>query len=165
MAPVAAATRAQIRLPTAHDHEAAIRRLATTHQHTLVEGSGGLLVALDHDGGTIADIARTIDPSRAVAVVVCRSGLGTLNHTELTLEALDRRGIATFGVVIGSWPRRPTEIDISNREYFEGHAVPLIGTIPQGVSTLAPAEFRASAASWFAPQAGFRPQAGPTGRP
>jgi 8-amino-7-oxononanoate synthase/dethiobiotin synthetase len=149
MAPVAAAAHARVRLPTAGDHRAAIRLLAATRDHTLVEGAGGLLVALDEDGRTLADLAAATGPGCAAAVVVCRSGLGTLNHTELTLEALNRRGIAISGVVIGSWPRRPTEIDISNRDYLKQHAVPLIGIIPEGVAALAPAEFRASADSWF----------------
>jgi len=149
MAPVAAAALAQVTLPSARDHQAAIQELAATHDHTLVEGAGGLLVPLDEDGHTLAHIAATTKSSPAAAVVVCRSGLGTLNHTELTLEALSRRGIAIAGVVIGSWPRQPTDIDISNRHYLREHAVPLIGIIPEGMTTLASAEFRASAADWF----------------
>src|SRR5579875_1997331 len=42
MAPVAAAARAGVRLPTARDHAAAVAQLAATHDHTLVEGAGGL---------------------------------------------------------------------------------------------------------------------------
>lgn len=148
MAPVAAAARAGVRLPTAQDHAAAVTQLAATHDHTLVEGAGGLLVALDKEAHTIADIAsQTTTP--CTAVVVCRSGLGTLNHTELTLEALRRRHLAIAGVVIGSWPRHPSEIDISNRQYFLHHRVPLIGVIPAGAASLNPAKFRASAPDWF----------------
>lgn len=149
MAPVAAAAHAQVKLPTVREHQAAIRLLAATRDHTLVEGAGGVLVALDEDGRTLADLAAATGSGSAAAVVVCRSGLGTLNHTELTVEALSRRRIAISGVVIGSWPRQPTEIDLSNRDYLHEHAVPLIGVIPAGVAALAPAEFRASAGSWF----------------
>ena len=148
MAPVAAAARAGVRLPSAHDHAAAIRHLAAARDHTLVEGAGGLLVALDKDGRTLADIAMASGPS-AAAVIVCRSGLGTLNHTELTIEALTRRGITIHGLVIGSWPGHPTEIDTSNRDHLSGRAVPVIGIIPEGAGTLAPAEFATSAAGWF----------------
>jgi dethiobiotin synthase len=148
MAPVAAAARAKAKLPSAADHVSAIEQLAATHDHTLVEGVGGLLVALDADGRTLADIAVTVGPS-AAAVVVARCGLGTLNHTELTLEALGRRGIATAGTIIGSWPRNPTDIETSNRDYLHQHTVPLIGIIPQDVAMLAAPEFATSAASWF----------------
>jgi len=113
----------------------------------LVEGAGGLLVALDEEHHTLADVAAALSYS-AAAVVVCRSGLGTLNHTELTLEAL-RRQITISGTIIGSWPHEPTYIEISNRHYLCAHATPLIATIPQDVTRLAPAEFRTSAISWF----------------
>jgi dethiobiotin synthase len=148
MAPVAAAARAKVKLPTARDHAATIEQLAATHDHILVEGAGGLLVALDEERHTLADVAAALRYS-ATAVVVCRSGLGTLNHTELTLEALRRRQIAISGTIIGSWPHEPTYIDISNRHYLCAHATPLIATIPQDVARLAPAEFRTSANSWF----------------
>lgn len=148
MAPVAAAAKANVALPSARDHVAAIRQLAATHDHTLVEGAGGVLVQLDGEGHTLADIAASTGAS-AASVVVCRSGLGTLNHTELTLEVLARRGVAIAGTVIGSWPPEPTEIDISNRQYLHDHAEPLIGIIPEGVATLPPTAFRTSAASWF----------------
>jgi len=148
MAPVAAAARAGVRLPPAQAHVAAIQQLAAARDHTLVEGAGGLLVALDHDGHTLADIAIASGPS-AAAVIVCRSGLGTLNHTELTIEALTRRGIAIHGLVVGSWPSDPTDIDTSNRDYLGNHAVPLIGVIPAGVGRLAAAEFATSANGWL----------------
>ena len=148
MAPVAAAARAGVRLPPAPAHAAAIRQLAATRDHVLVEGAGGLLVALDQDGRTLADIAVTCGPSPN-AVVVCRSGLGTLNHTELTIEALARRGISPCGLIIGSWPRHPTDVDISNRDYLSEHAVPLIGVIPAGAGMLAAPEFTSSANGWL----------------
>lgn len=148
MAPVAAAARAYVSLPPSADHAAAIQRLAATHDHVLVEGAGGLLVALDERGNTLADVATTLAPACA-AVVVCRSGLGTLNHTELTLEALDHRDIAAAGLVIGSWPQQPTDVEISNRSYLQDHAVPLMGVIPAGAGSLQPSDFRASAGSWL----------------
>jgi dethiobiotin synthetase len=148
MAPVAAAARAGMRLPPAQAHVTAIQLLAAARDHTLVEGVGGLLVALDHDGHTLADIAQA-SGSSAAAVIVCRVGLGTLNHTELTIEALARRGIAIRGLVIGSWPRHPTDIDTSNRDYLSRHAVPLIGIIPEGAGTLSPAEFATSSDGWL----------------
>ena len=64
----------------------------------------GLLVRYDPDGGTIADLAAAL---HAPVAVVAAAGLGTLNHTALTLEALAARKLAPAGVVIGSWPRLP----------------------------------------------------------
>ena len=70
----------------------------------LVEGAGGLLVRYDPAGRTIADLAAMLD---APVLVVTTPGLGTLNHTALTLEALSTRRLAAAGVVIGAWPAEP----------------------------------------------------------
>ena len=71
---------------------------------TLVEGAGGLLVELGADGVTLRDIA--LDLAAPVLVVVS-AGLGTLNHTALTLEALASQNISCAGLVIGAWPPNP----------------------------------------------------------
>ena len=44
--------------------------------------------------------------------VVTTAGLGTLNHTALTLEALATRGLPLAGLVIGAWPGRPAGRDL-----------------------------------------------------
>jgi len=56
----------------------------------VVEGIGGLRVPLAEDREVIDLVAELDLP----AVVVARSGLGTLNHTALTVDALERRGVA-----------------------------------------------------------------------
>ena len=48
-------------------------------------------------------------------VVVARPGLGTLNHTALTLEALDRRAVPC-GVVLGAWPAEPELVPVEPAE-------------------------------------------------
>ncbi len=155
MAPVAAAARAQVRLPSLQEHAITVERLAAAHDHVLVEGAGGLLVSLDEDDCTLADLAATL-ASPCAAVVVSRSGLGTLNHTELTLEALSRRTTPIAGVVIGSWPEQPNDIDSSNRYYFAQHPMPLLGVVPAGAGALSPVDFRASAEGWLSVEASAR---------
>lgn len=59
-----------------------------TSNHLVIEGAGGLLVPLNQKE-TIADLIR---PDYHV-VVVSRHYLGSINHSLLTLEALERRGI------------------------------------------------------------------------
>lgn len=79
--------------------------LEATHDTVLVEGAGGLLVPFTGDDRwTLADLAATL---RAPAVVVATAGLGTLNHTTLTVDRLTEDGIALAGVIIGSWPDEP----------------------------------------------------------
>jgi dethiobiotin synthetase len=146
MAPVAAAVIDGTPLPALASHAGRIRELAATHDHVLVEGSGGVLVELDSDGGTLADLGSLL---ASPFVVVARPGLGTLNHTALTLEALAARGLDVLGVVLGSWPARPDAVHHSNRQVLGSLRVPVIGALPERASELSPADFRAGAAAWL----------------
>jgi dethiobiotin synthetase len=72
------------------------RELAGQYPVLLVEGVGGLLVPLRRDL-LLADLLARL---RLTTLVVARSGLGTLNHTLLTLEGLRARQIPILGVVL-----------------------------------------------------------------
>ncbi|MFF2318417.1 dethiobiotin synthase [Arthrobacter sp. NPDC058097] len=146
MAPVAAAAIDGTPLPPVAWHAERIRGLTATHDHVLVEGAGGLLVELDSDGSTLADLGSLL---AAPFMVVARPGLGTLNHTALTLEALAARGLDVLGVVLGSWPARPDAVHHSNRQVLGSLLVPVIGALPERASELSPADFRAGAAAWL----------------
>ncbi|KRE63851.1 dethiobiotin synthase [Arthrobacter sp. Soil736] len=146
LAPVAAAAVDGTPLPTLAAHAEKVRRLAASHDHVLVEGAGGLLVELDSDGGTLADLGSLL---AAAFVLVARPALGTLNHTALTLEALDARGLQVIGVVLGSWPSAPGFVHRSNRKVLGSLRVPFLGALPEQASELSPAAFRAGAAAWL----------------
>lgn len=99
----------------------------------LVEGAGGLLVRYDEDGFTMAELARTL---RLPVLVVTEAGLGTLNATALTLEALAHRGLELSGLVVGSWPDQPDVAERSNVADLEMLAArPLLGALPAGAAT------------------------------
>jgi dethiobiotin synthetase len=147
LAPVPAAALDRLALPPLAAHATRVRELASTHDHVLVEGSGGLLVELDHDGGTLADLGRHLGP-HAGFVVVARPALGTLNHTALTLEALERRDLAIQGVVLGSWPHDPGVLEHGNRATL-GASRPLLGVIPERAADLPPVTFREASAHWL----------------
>lgn len=78
----------------------------------LVEGAGGLLAPLAGNR-MMADLVVAL---RAELVVATRPGLGTLNHTALTLEAADRREIGVAGLVVCGWPSRPGLAERTNLE-------------------------------------------------
>jgi dethiobiotin synthetase len=65
----------------------------------VVEGIGGLRVPLD-EGREVVDLVAALG---VPSLVVARSGLGTLNHTALTVEALERRGCPVHGIVLNEW--------------------------------------------------------------
>jgi dethiobiotin synthetase len=129
-----------------------ITDLAETRDLVLVESAGGLLVRYDPAGTTIADLAAALD---APVVVVAVAGLGTLNHTALTCEALAARKIIRKGVVIGSWPRHPglaEHTNLSDLEAVTGE--PLAGIMPENAGQLDRPGFLAAARAGLAPHLG-----------
>jgi dethiobiotin synthase len=129
-----------------------VRSLAATRDCVLVEGAGGLLVRYRPDGATLADLAGAL---AAPVLVVTTAGLGTLNHTALTLEALASRGLALAGLVIGSWPGSPGLADRSNLTDLESLAAgPLAGVLPAGAGRLGRAAFCRTAAEGLGPSLG-----------
>ncbi|WP_427016798.1 dethiobiotin synthase [Pseudarthrobacter sp. P1] len=153
MAPVPAAALDGVPLPALEDHVRRIDALAAAHDHVLVEGAGGLLVELDGEGHTLADLAGALAP-RAAVVLVARSALGTLNHAALTLEALERRRLPVLGLVIGAWPQHPDAVERGNRAHFDTLDIPLLAALPAGAAALPPGVFRERATAWFHPPAG-----------
>jgi len=87
----------------------------------IVEGAGGLLVPLN-DSETMADWIGLLG---LPVVVVARSGLGTINHTLLTLEALRSRALRVAGVLMTGEP------NADNRAAIEHYGcMPVIGELP-----------------------------------
>jgi dethiobiotin synthetase len=146
LAPVAAAAVDRTPLPRVAVHADKIRELAGRHDHVLVEGAGGLLVELDSQGSTLAELGGLL---AAAFVLVARPALGTLNHTTLTLEALAARGLRVLGLVLGSWPANPDFVHHSNRKVLRSLPVPFLGAIPEQASEMPPTRFRAEAAEWL----------------
>ncbi|MCH5674511.1 dethiobiotin synthase [Streptomyces gilvus] len=148
LAPATAARRAGMTPVRPQDVAEAAAKLAAEHDLVLVEGAGGLLVRFDEAGGTLADAAHLL---RAPVLVVATAGLGTLNTTELTARELRRRSVELLGVVIGGWPDSP---DLAMRcnitDLPDVAGAPLLGALPMGAGSLAPADFRTKAPGWLA---------------
>jgi dethiobiotin synthetase len=147
LAPVAAAERVGLPLPTRGQLVADVVRVDRARGLTLVEGAGGLLVELGADGVTLRDIAVDLD---APVLVVVSAKLGTLNHTALTLEALAARGLSCAGLVIGAWPALPGTAEVSNRLAL-GHLAPLRAVLPAGAGAMKQHEFKEMSGSAFDP--------------
>jgi dethiobiotin synthetase len=105
----------------------AVRALAARHTAVLVEGAGGLLVPLAARE-TYADLAALL---RFPALVVARAGLGTVNHTALTCEALDRRGVTVAGIVLNRLvPGDDPSVPHNAAEIERLTGVPVLTTLP-----------------------------------
>ena len=147
LAPVAAAAAVGRSLPSADQIIDAVRSVDRPGRLTLVEGAGGLLVELAAGGFTVRDLAVDL---AAPVLVVCEAGLGTLNHTALTLEALENKGISCVGLVIGSWPASPGAAEEFNRGALEAVA-PVRAVLPAGAAALSRADFAVMAGNAFDP--------------
>jgi dethiobiotin synthetase len=75
------------------------------------EGVGGLLVPLT-PGYLVRDLAADLGYPLAIAAL---PGLGTINHTLLTIESARAAGLEVATVVLTPWPDQPSEIERSNR--------------------------------------------------
>ena len=87
---------------------ASYRQLSRRHQYMIVEGAGGIMVPLGQ-GFTYLDLAEAL---KLPIVIVARPGLGTINHTLLTISALKGRKLPIAGVIINyaqDWKTRDAE--------------------------------------------------------
>jgi dethiobiotin synthetase len=91
------------------------------------EGVGGLLVPLS-PAYLVRDLAADLGYP---VVVVAGPGLGTINHTLLTVEAARTTGLEVAAVVLNPWPDEPAEIERSNRETIADLADAPVLTLPR----------------------------------
>ncbi|HEX7244561.1 MAG TPA: dethiobiotin synthase [Solirubrobacterales bacterium] len=91
------------------------------------EGVGGLLVPLA-PGYLVRDFAADL---ALPLVVVASPGLGTINHTLLTVEAARAAGLAVELIVLNPWPDSPGQIEESNRETIAALTAVRVKTLPR----------------------------------
>ncbi|WP_102140951.1 dethiobiotin synthase [Mycobacterium hubeiense] len=145
LAPVAAAERAGMALPTRAELLASVRAVDAPKRLTLVEGAGGLLVEVGAGGATLRDLAVEL---AAPVLIVVRPGLGTLNHTALTLESLASQGLSCAGLVIGAWPSQPGVTEVDNRAAL-ARLAPVRAVLPEGAGSLSAVDFESMSAAAF----------------
>ncbi len=108
--------------------ERAFQDLSRRHEIVLVEGIGGLLVPLDKKS-TVADLARRLD---LPVLIVARSGLGTINHTLLTLQAARAAGLKVAGVILNGRSAAPSLSERTNPDVIRQFGdIPILGIVPR----------------------------------
>lgn len=149
LAPAVCAVREGRPIPV-DDLVADARALAAAHR--VCEAAGGLLAPLTDDV-TMADLAARISWP---LVIAARPGLGTLNHTALTIEACLHRGLPLYGVVVSGYRGGVTEeTNLQRLADMSPHA-PLLGVVDavDGLDDLPPADAAAAlraASHWEVP--------------
>jgi dethiobiotin synthetase len=99
-----------------------VRAVAENADLTIVEGAGGLMVPIQQGALMIDFLAELAFP----ALLVARRSLGTINHTLLSLEALDKRGISPVGVVLSC----VSEQSGPEEDFTPGDLGRLVGPVP-----------------------------------
>lgn len=179
--PLAPATAARVDGLPEVDVDEVVRQICAAADHfdvVLVEGAGGALVRFDSSGSTLLDVAQQVAaaltgtdpepgpgsgvgpepaadspllPGQVGVLTVAAAGLGTLNHTALTLEAMDARGLTSYGVLVGSWPAEPDLAERNNvTDLADVSGMPLVGIVPEGAAQLD--DFAVCAMDWISPR-------------
>ena len=114
-----------------------VRRVAERYCAVVVEGAGGLMVPVG-EHWTIGDVAVAL---RVPLLVVARAGLGTVNHTVLTVFAAQGLGLEIVGVVLNGRSDGSSETNAQLIEQLAG--VPVLGWTPWLDRELTPERLRA----------------------
>lgn len=106
----------------------AYQTLSQKHQLMLVEGAGGFLVPLTRKYW-VADLARDLG---LPVIIVARPGLGTINHTLLTVRAVQDYGLEVAGVIFCQQSQTKSGVaELTNPDVIGAlGGVPILGTIP-----------------------------------
>ncbi|MFO7897955.1 MAG: dethiobiotin synthase [Planctomycetota bacterium] len=114
---------------------AALGELCERHECLIVEGIGGLLVPVT-PGSLLADVAVGLG---APVLIVARAGLGTINHSLLTVDCARARGLEVAAVVLNRTVGRPGGLaeETNPAEIAARSGVPVLGPLPycEGAST------------------------------
>jgi dethiobiotin synthetase len=115
VSPHLAAELAHVSLPSVRTLTAEIRAATPPGSVVIVEGVGGLLVPIG-EKASVLDLAVAL---QLPLIVAARPGLGTINHTLLTVDAARAAGLRVAGIVLTPWPAEPDAIVRSNRGTIE----------------------------------------------
>ena len=126
LAPAVAAEMAGVRIEK-EQLVACYEQIAASHDITLVEGAGGLLVPLV-GRYTFADLARDLD---IPVLVVIGSKLGAINHTLLTLHCAASMGLPVRGYILNHLtPAQDLAAQTNRRALARITEIPCLGSLP-----------------------------------
>jgi dethiobiotin synthetase len=111
-----------------HEIKEQIISLEKKYDHLILEGAGGLYVPITDEGYCMIDFMQELSYP---VILVARAGLGTINHTVLSVEALKKRNIPIAGIIFNQLSVDDHEIEEDNRAMVQKLTdVPVIGSVP-----------------------------------
>lgn len=127
LAPAVAAAQAGVRIDL-EDIAKAYRNLTARYDFLVVEGAGGLYVPLVDNAFLVLDLARWLG---LPVLVVARPGLGTINHTVMTVKTVEQAGLPVVGIIINQYPDNPNLAARTNPEIIEAvSGRPVLAKVP-----------------------------------
>jgi len=125
LSPLAAAKKAKRKIDLKKITKA-YKTLTQKYDLVIVEGVGGALVPIT-EKIMVADLIKQLT---IPTIIVARAGLGTLNHTLLTVEALKRRKITIQGIIMNGYTGDELSEDDNADILFEQTKIPILAKIP-----------------------------------
>ena len=118
----------------------ALQRVCETHETIVAEASGGLMVPVSKNV-MILDLIADAASFGFRPVLIARAGLGTINHTLLSVDALKNRGIPPLAILMVQepGPLDPLLIQENQEAVREAAGIPVTGVIPRIQDIHAPA--------------------------
>jgi dethiobiotin synthetase len=127
LAPAVAAAQAGVHIDL-EDIARAFRNLAGRYDFLVVEGAGGLYVPLVDNNFLVLDLSRWLG---LPVLVVARAGLGTINHTVMTVKTVEQAGLPVVGIIINQYPEHPNLAARTNPEIIEAvSGRPVLAKVP-----------------------------------
>ena len=105
---------------------AAYKKLKKKYATVLIEGVGGALVPITKKY-LVADLIADL---KTPTIIVARAGLGTLNHTLLTVEALRRRNILILGIILNGYTGQDQSEKTNGQLIEELTGIPILAKLP-----------------------------------
>jgi len=114
--------KAKVDIQTIKDHT---KSLLNSYDIVLIEGAGGLIVPLTRN----YTVLNLIEDLSVPVLIISRAGLGTINHTSLTVNALKALEIPILGVILNYFKGGVIEED-NKKIITELNNIPIIGIVP-----------------------------------
>jgi len=121
------------------------QQVLKSNDYTLIEGAGGVIVPIHRDGFDLYELMKEVD---LPVVLVTRTGVGTINHTLLTLEFLKLKNIKVSGIIFNGYQGGRFEDD--NIHFIEKRtSLPILGVVPKVQDELTPMKMKQIATEYL----------------
>jgi len=106
----------------------AYNKLSNKYDITIIEGAGGIMVPI-RKNYLFLDLMKDLT---LPVIIVSRPGLGTINHTLLTIDAARNRGVDIIGVIINysADVRKDSSVKTNPQMIEKLSGIPVLGTVP-----------------------------------